>query len=135
MKPLRVAIAGAGFFSRFQIAGWKAIEGVEVVAIANRTVAKAEEVARRHGIARTFATVDAMLDATRPDLLDVITPPSTHASHVGAAIARGVATICQKPFGTGFDDAVAMVAAAGRAGRWPEYRRHFGALTQTRLPK
>jgi len=115
MKPLRVAIAGAGFFSRFQIEGWRAIEGVEVVAIANRTVARAEEAARRYGIPRTFASVEAMLDATRPDLVDVITPPSTHASHVGAAIARGVPAICQKPFGTSFGDAVAMVEAAERA--------------------
>jgi predicted dehydrogenase len=116
MSRLRVAIAGAGFFSRFQIEGWKAIEGVEVEAIANRTLAKAGEVARRYGIARTFASVEAMLDATRPDLLDVITPPPTHRACVGAAIARGIPTICQKPFGTSYEDAVAMVEAAERAG-------------------
>ncbi len=114
-KPMRVAIAGAGFFSRFQIEGWQAIAGVEIVGIANRHADKAEAAARRYGIARTFASVEAMLDATAPDLLDIITPPPTHRAYVGMAVARGIPTICQKPFGTSYDDAVAMVGLAERA--------------------
>ena len=113
---MRVAIAGAGFFSRFQIEGWQAIEGVEVVGIANRSLDKAEAVARAHGISRTFASVEAMLDATQPDLLDIVTPPVTHRAFVGAALARRIPVICQKPFGIGYEDAVAMTQDAERAG-------------------
>ncbi len=116
VKPLRVAIAGAGFFSRFQIEGWKAIAGVEIVGIANRHLDKADAAARRYGIGRTFDSVEAMLDATAPDLLDIITPPPTHRAYVGMAVARGIPTICQKPFGVSYDDAVAMVEAAERVG-------------------
>jgi len=116
MKPLRVAIAGAGFFSRFQIEGWKAIDGVEIVGIANRHLDKADAAARRYGIGRAFESVEAMLDEIRPDLFDIITPPPTHRAFVGAALVRGIPTICQKPFGTSYDDALAMVEAAERAG-------------------
>ncbi len=56
-----------------------------------------------------------MLDATAPDLLDIITPPPTHRGYVGLAMARGIPTICQKPFGTGYADATAMVDLAARA--------------------
>lgn len=113
---MRVAIAGAGFFCRYQVEGWQAIAGVEVVGIANRSVDKAAALARKYGIARTFASVEAMLDVTRPDLLDVVTPPSTHAAFVGAALARGIPVVCQKPFGASYADAVAMTQAAEAAG-------------------
>ena len=36
MKTLRVAAVGAGYFSQFQYVGWKAINEVELVALANR---------------------------------------------------------------------------------------------------
>jgi predicted dehydrogenase len=115
MRTFRVAVAGAGFFSRFQLEGWKAIPGVTIVGIANRHADKAESAARRYGIARTFESVEAMLDAVEPDLLDVITPPATHREFVSLAVARGIATVCQKPFGTSYDDAAAMVTLASRA--------------------
>jgi len=115
MQPLRVAIAGAGFFSRFQIEGWKAIAGVEMVGIANRHADKADAAAHRYGIARAFESVETMLDATAPDLLDIITPPPTHRAYVGLAVARGIPVICQKPFGTSYEDAEAMVELAARA--------------------
>jgi predicted dehydrogenase len=113
--PLRVAIAGAGFFSRFQLDGWKAMREVEVVAIANRNVARAEELAHRYRIPRAFDAVAPMLDAVRPDVLDVITPPVTHREYVGLAIERGIAIVCQKPFGTSYADALAMVERAEAA--------------------
>jgi predicted dehydrogenase len=113
---MRVAIAGAGFFSRFQIEGWKAIPGVEIVGIANRHLAKAQEAAARYGIPAAFDSVAAMLDTVRPGLFDIITPPATHREYVGLAVARNIPTICQKPFGSSYEDAAAMVESAERAG-------------------
>jgi predicted dehydrogenase len=112
---MRVAIAGAGFFSRFQIEGWKALPWVEIVGIANRHADKAEAAAQRYGIPRTFESVEAMLDATSPDLLDIITPPPTHRAYVALAMARRIPAICQKPFGTSYADAAAMVDLARQA--------------------
>jgi predicted dehydrogenase len=115
MRAFRVAIAGAGFFSRFQIEGWQAIPGVQVVGNANRHLDKAQEVARRHGIVYASADAAAMLDAVKPDLLDVITSPPAHRTLVDLAIERRIPVICQKPFGTTYGEAVAMVEAAEAA--------------------
>jgi predicted dehydrogenase len=115
MNEFRVAIVGAGFFSRFQIEGWQAIPGVEIVGIANRNPEKGKAAARQYGIARAFESVEEMLDECKPDLFDVITPPATHRQYVGHAMARGIPTICQKPFGTSYAEAVAMVELAERA--------------------
>ena len=57
-----------------------------------------------------------MLDATRPDLLDVITPPETHLAAITEAAARGVDVICQKPFCRSLAEARAALARAERGG-------------------
>lgn len=116
MKPLRVAVAGAGYFCQFQLDGWKRIPGVELAGICNRDVSKAQALAARFGVPRVFADLKPMLDATQPDLLDIVTPPVTHAEYVGEAARRGIAAICQKPFGRTHAEAKALAEAAARAG-------------------
>jgi predicted dehydrogenase len=116
MKPLRVAVAGAGYFCQFQLDGWTRIPGVELVGICNRDRAKAEALAVRFGVARVFGELAPMLEQTRPDLVDIVTPPLTHREYVGEAARRGLATICQKPFGRTHAEAQALVEAAQHAG-------------------
>lgn len=116
MKTLRVAVAGAGYFCQFQLDGWRRIPGVDLVGICNRDRAKAEALAARFGIGRVFGELAPMLDETAPDLVDVVTPPVTHAEYVGAAARRGITTICQKPFGRTYAEAKTLADAAARAG-------------------
>lgn len=47
---------------------------------------------------RDEAGIAAALDA-RPDLVSVHSPPFLHASHVSAALDRGIRVLCDKPFG------------------------------------
>jgi D-apiose dehydrogenase len=116
MFKLRIACAGTGYFSQFQYAAWQRMPDVALVGIANRSLASAEAFAARYAIPAAFSTVEAMLDATRPDVLDIITPPETHLAAIQQAAARGVTVICQKPFCqtlTEADEAVAIADAAG----------------------
>ena len=46
MSKRRFAVFGAGFWSRFQLAGWQELDGAECVALYNRTLYKAEALAR-----------------------------------------------------------------------------------------
>ena len=97
-RPIRLAISGAGYFAQFQYEAWTRIEEVTIVACANRSIEKADTAAARYAIPAAFASLEAMLDATRPDLVDIITPPETHLDAIGAAAERGIDVICQKPF-------------------------------------
>lgn len=115
MAKLRVLGVGAGYFSQFQYQGWHNIDEVEVVGIVNRDAIKAQAMAGRFGIAKVYADLDAALDAARPDLVDVITPPETHRAFVAKTLARRIPTICQKPFGQDYADALAIAAIADRA--------------------
>lgn len=109
MKRLRVAGVGAGYFSRFHLQGWRAIGQVELVGWCDR------DPYRVHGLP-AFARLDAMLEATKPDLIDIVTPPDTHLELVREAAARGVPVICQKALAPSYGEAVAVVDAARQAG-------------------
>lgn len=112
---LRVALAGAGMIAAHHLPAWRAQAGVAVVGIADPDAARAAARAEAFGIARHFTDPVAMLDALRPDALDIASPRQTHAALVLEAAARGIAVLCQKPLAPDLAAAEALVAAvAGR---------------------
>ena len=111
-KTLRVACLGAGYFSQFHFDAWERIEEVELVGIANRNIEKARQTGHP-----AFGGLEQMLEATSPDLLDIITPPETHLAAIKAALDHGVkAIICQKPFCASLEEARIAVSLAEKAG-------------------
>jgi len=137
MSKLSVACVGAGYFSQFQYQGWRNIAEVECAALANRDIEKGRQMARRFGVPHVFGGLAELLDTVRPDLLDVITPPSTHREFVTTAIERGIPVICQKPFGQTYAEAMAITDIAERAGvplivhenfRWAPWHREARRL-------
>ncbi|WP_421780238.1 Gfo/Idh/MocA family protein [Kiloniella litopenaei] len=112
MKPsrtLKVATVGTGYFSRFQYSAWARIPEVEIVAICNRTLEPAQELANRYQIKSIYHDFDKMLDEVAPDLVDIITPPITHQSYVRSCVDRGIPAICQKPFTPSLKEATDLV--------------------------
>ncbi len=56
------------------------------------------------------------LDATAPTLLDIVSPPASHATLLPQALSYGIATICQKPFCTDYAQAREQSERFARAG-------------------
>jgi D-apiose dehydrogenase len=115
-SPVRVAVVGAGYFSQFHMMGWSNVEQAQVVAVCDNHADKAQQMAQRFGVAQWYSDVDRMLQTEQIDLLDIITPSASHQSLVQAAIARGIAVICQKPFGENYAQAVTMATTAQQSG-------------------
>ena len=137
MKRLKVAGVGAGYFSQFHLAGWKAIPEVEYVALCDRDEPKARAYAERFGIPRVFTDAAQMLDAVEPDLFDIVTPPPTHPALVAEAARRKLPAICKKALAPTYAEAVALVETAERAGsllvaheniRWTPWHREAKRL-------
>jgi D-apiose dehydrogenase len=116
MSNLRFAILGAGFWSRFQLAAWQELAGVECVAIYNRTRIKAERLARDFGVPAVYDDPHQLLDEQQLDFVDIITDVDTHSQFVLLAAERGLPVICQKPMAPRLDVAEEMVAACTTAG-------------------
>ncbi len=115
MTRLKVACAGTGYFSQFHYDGWSRLP-VDLVGCCSLDEEALSEVAKTHQIAGIFSDFEAMLEETKPDLVDIITPPPTHKTFVRAATARSIPVICQKPFCTSLEEArdlAAEIAARG----------------------
>jgi predicted dehydrogenase len=98
--------------SEFHLRGWQRIPEVEIVALGNRTIARAG--ARRDEFfprAQVYSDLGRMLQETRLDFVDILTVPWLHREHCLLAKAANVHVICQKPLCDSLDDARALVAA------------------------
>lgn len=109
MKPLRFAIFGTGFWSRFQLAAWRELKGADCVALYNRTRAKAEALGREFGITAIYDDAEELLAREKLDFVDIITDIGTHAPFTRLAAAHGRGVICQKPMARNLREAEAMV--------------------------
>jgi D-apiose dehydrogenase len=116
MAILRFAIIGTGFWSQFQLAAWREIEGVECVALCNRTRARAEELARRFGVSAIYEDSREMLRREKLDFIDIITDVDTHSQLVHLAADHKLPVICQKPMAPTLAEAAEMTRACRGAG-------------------
>jgi predicted dehydrogenase len=139
-KPLRFALAGTGFWSRYQLHGWRELPGCECVALYNRTRARAEALARDFGITADYDDFEVMLRNERLDFVDIVTSVEQHAPMARLAADRGLAVVCQKPLATNLAEAARMVAHARRRTvpllvnenwRWQPQIRAFAAILKT----
>lgn len=132
-KTLKFAIFGCGFWSQFQLGGWQELDGVECVALYNRTKSKADELAKRFHVPSTYDDAEALMQNEELDFIDIITDVDTHAQFVELAARYGKDVICQKPMAPEFETAKRMMRVTRDAGvryyihenyRWqPQIRR------------
>jgi len=115
-RRLRVCTVGAGYFSRFHHEAWRRLERAELVAVCDSDRAKANAMAAEFEVGQVYDDVAAMLDACAPDLLDLVTPPATHAGLVALASERGIDAVCQKPLAPTLAEARDLVRQADDAG-------------------
>lgn len=114
IAKLRVALAGAGMISRHHLIAWSKTEAADVVAVADPTQEKARARAQEFNIEHVFDDPEAMLDAIRPDIIDIATPVETHVQLAQAAAQRGIAVLCQKPLAPTCTEAQSLASVAKR---------------------
>ena len=110
-KTLRVAMAGAGFASGLHLAGWARVPSAELVAICDPNTDKAAARAREFGIASVFRDAAEMLDAARPDAIDIVAPMHAHVPLCLLAATKGVHILCQKPLAPSLAEAQSVARA------------------------
>ena len=126
MTRLRFGVLGAARISPtalFRPA--RAVDDVEVVAIAARDRTRAMQTAGKWGIARVHDTYQQVVEDPDVDAVYVPLPNGLHAQWTLAAIAAGKHVLCEKPFTSNAAQAVRgrgggnRKAAAGRDGGVP----------------
>src|SRR6185295_5446187 len=97
MSDLRFAMIGAGFWSRFQLAGWNELKGARCVALCDRTRSKAETLARDFNVPAVYDDARELIRRERPAFLDIVTDVDSHSTFVQLAAEHKIPVICQKP--------------------------------------
>ncbi|MEM8851505.1 MAG: Gfo/Idh/MocA family oxidoreductase [Pseudomonadota bacterium] len=104
--PLKVGLLGAGYFAAYHRDAWTRIEGVHLAATADTDPAKGAD----------HDSLEAMLQAQPLDVVDIATPPPTHAAAIRKALThKPKLIICQKPFCTSLEEAERLTAEAEAA--------------------
>jgi D-apiose dehydrogenase len=111
-RPLRVALAGAGWVSAHHLRGWRTVPAARVVAVCDHDIARARARATEFDIPEVFSDTGEMLAALSPDALDIVAPPDVHAALCACATAHGIPALCQKPLAPTLAAAQAIAAAA-----------------------
>ena len=112
---VRVGVIGLGIGER-HVQEYLKLEGVQVAAVADIARERAEQVARRYGIARAYASGPEMLEGERLEAVSICTTPRSHRELVLAAAERGLHILCEKPMAPALADCDDMIAACERVG-------------------
>jgi D-apiose dehydrogenase len=116
-RPLRGALIGCGFVSRFHIEGWSHVPAARLVALCDVDRERLALAAGRLEGTATYTSA-ALLFENEPELdfVEICTQPESHRGLVDLAARRGLSILCQKPAAMVREDFTAMIEACDSAG-------------------
>jgi predicted dehydrogenase len=110
---LRIGIVGAGANTRSRhIPGFQAIDGVEVVAVCNRSRASGQKAADEFGISEVHDTWQELVQAANVDAVCVGTWPYLHCDISLASMAVGKHILTEARMAMNLEEARRMLAAS-----------------------
>lgn len=116
MEKLKFALFGAGFWSRYQLAGWMETGLVECIAICDPIREKAEALAGDFGVAAVYDDPQTLFEREKPDFVDICTSVETHSPLAMMALEHGLPVVCQKPMAPTLQEARQLVERFQQAG-------------------
>ena len=115
-KVYKVGIIGAGAIAQeCHFPGYKKDRRSKVVAFAEPTAERHDEVKERFGKVTGYTDYKEMLKNEDLDIVSICTPNVFHAENAIAALNAGCHVLCEKPIATTLKDADRMIAAAKKA--------------------
>ena len=117
MKPLRVAVIGAGYWGPNLVRNLNEAPGAEPVAVADLSEERLEPIRKRFPAVRTTTDHRTVFSDPNVDAVAIATPVGTHRRLAEEALAAGKHVFVEKPLAPTSSDAEAIVRAAERAGK------------------
>ncbi len=115
MEKVRVGVIGVGLWGVCHVEAYRALPHAEVVAVADSSAGRAEQVARTYGIPRWFESYEQLCELKEIDAVSIVTPESEHLKPVEAAAAAGKDILVEKPIARSLHDVERMIAVAQEA--------------------
>jgi len=112
MRTLKVGLIGAGGIAQTHLRAIQLIEGIEVVAVANRTKARAVQTAEKWGIPHVFDDYHDLLKMVEVEAVLICTSNQQHCAPTVDALKAGKHVLVEKPMAATLEDAILMTRAA-----------------------
>lgn len=121
---IRWGIVGCGDVCEIKSGpGFQKAGGSALAAVMRRDAGRAEEFARRHGVARWHGDVDSLINDAEVDAVYVATPPGSHLELTRRVAAAGKPCLVEKPMARNTAECEAMIAAFGDTPLFVAYYR------------
>jgi predicted dehydrogenase/nucleoside-diphosphate-sugar epimerase len=111
----KVGLLGAGYICEAHARAVVAASGVELAAVCDRSLPRAEEAARRFGIARVYSSLQDML-ASDVDVVHVLLPADAHIGPTRQVLEAGKHALVEKPMGLAAAECRELAALAHENG-------------------
>ena len=127
VQELRVGIVGCGKIADGHADVLKFLPGARLVAVCDRELLLAEQLAVRAGVPAWYDDLEAMLAAENLDVVHITTPPGVHLALTRQCVAAGAHVFLEKPLALTAPDCAALIEAVESGGRrmsinyWPNF--------------
>src|SRR5436190_10373847 len=112
MRQIRTALFGTGFVGRIHLEGIRRLGYVQVYAIGEPEIEKANALGAEFGAVKTDPDYRRILEDPAVDAVHVCVPNALHFQLAKDALEAGKHVICEKPLATSVADARELVALA-----------------------
>lgn len=124
---LKIAIVGCGKIADAHVEEIRKIPSAQLCAVCDTEPVIAEQLAARFAIPRWYSDLGELLEAEKPNVLHITTPPQSHLALTRIAVAAGCHVFLEKPIALRHCDTEAIFAVVSQAGLklsvnyWPKF--------------
>ncbi len=113
---LRAAVIGCGSIAHEHLAFLLNTNAAEVVAVFDQSAVLTDFVCRKYGVTQA-TSFDQVMTEYRPDVVHILTPPSSHAAIINDCLDHNIHVICEKPAAPDFLTTQRLLDHAKSVGR------------------
>jgi len=117
MKKIGIGVVGVGEMGKRHAENLRRnVPGAELIAIADVAATRAKQVAEELEMAKSFGSLEAMLECKEIQAVLISSPDKFHAQGIIQAAKAGKDILCEKPLALTMSDAYAALDAVNKAG-------------------
>ncbi len=112
----RIGFLGAGYIADWHALAIAKVDNVELVAVCDHALPKAQALAKKFGIPRAYSALSEMLQSEQLDAVHVLLPPDRHFDAARQLLGSGVDVLLEKPMCVRAIDCESLVRIANENG-------------------
>ena len=142
MEKIKIACIGAGYFAHFHLDAWQRLPQVEVVAICDLDLEKAQKLAIEFSIPAVFDDTKELCASCDFSVVDIITPTESHLELISYFLEKENHIICQKPLAPNLAEAKEIAKVVSQSDqrfmvhenfRWQPWHRKIKQLLDEKV--